>query len=36
MGHFEDAIGDYSKAIKIDTYNVHAIYNRGICFERIR
>ena len=36
LGRFNDAIEDYSKAIKIDNYNVHAIYNRGICFERIR
>jgi len=36
MGQFEEAIDDYSKAIKLDGANVHAIYNRGICYERIR
>lgn len=36
LGQFDQAIHDYSRAIKIDPINIHAIYNRGICFERIR
>ena len=30
-----EAINDYSKALELDKNNIHALHNRGICYERM-
>ena len=35
LGHYHDAINDYSQVLDIDSENLHALHNRGISFERL-
>ena len=32
---YDEAIGDYTKALSSDPTNVQYLHNRGICYERI-
>ncbi|KAG5472521.1 hypothetical protein LSCM1_03922 [Leishmania martiniquensis] len=34
LNFFEDAIRDYSEVLATDPADAHALYNRGICFEK--
>ena len=35
LGHYHQAITDYTKVLEIDLSNIHALHNRGISFERL-
>ena len=35
LSNFKKSIEDYSKALKIDSSNIHSLHNRGICYEKI-
>lgn len=35
LGHFEEAVADYSKALQIEPSNATALHNRGSLFERL-
>jgi len=35
MGLFQEAIQDYTMALKSDPKNLQYLHNRGVCFERI-
>ena len=32
---YNEAVADYTKALELDTNNIHALHNRGICYERL-
>ena len=36
MALYPEAIRDYTNALYIDNANTHSLYNRAICYERIR
>ena len=35
LGHYEEAIADYSTVLDFDETNIHALHNRGISYERL-
>ena len=35
LGHYEDAIQDYTTVLEIDEHSIHALHNRGISYERL-
>ena len=35
LGHYHEAINDYSTVLEVDDDNIHALHNRGISFERL-
>lgn len=35
LGHYHEAINDYSTVLEVDIENIHALHNRGISFERL-
>ena len=32
---YDEAVNDYTKALSLDTNNIHAMHNRGLCYERL-
>ena len=32
---YNEAVNDYTRALSLDTKNLHALHNRGICYERM-
>lgn len=36
MNRYNEAISDYTLALEIDKDNLHAMFNRAICYERSR
>jgi tetratricopeptide (TPR) repeat protein len=32
---YNEAVSDYTRALALDPNNIHALHNRGICYERM-